>query len=200
MKRATSPLAPIQAIGILSYAISYRKICESHVKKDDSNWVPYFNEDTTLLSLKAQVRQNSVLSATELDVRARQQIRATNTRTVAFAFLASALAVWATLIQPYLKEKAFPLLEESSRYTADHAAGIFGTILLVAFFLWCLGIDVFRFPVGRDVLEAANVQRRRSTALFLVAGLLVLIVTAYYGWPAIVSISEQISAAWNAMH
>jgi hypothetical protein len=203
-KRSSYAFAAIQALGILAYCTSFRLICEMRKGWGEIGDLPTFNDTSSHDSLRAQIDYITATQNAADATQASRLSRSANVRTYALALLAIGLTAFGVLIQPKIDRGNFPRINEDSAYAAEHPIVLLISMLVPFLIIW-FGVSdlfawhIFRWEVGKDILEAANVRRRSGKYLLYAIGLVSVWAAVYFGHPALEDMLLPLLKLWNAL-
>ena len=182
-KRFADARTLYQAAGILAYCNSFLKICERSLD-DDIEKIPRFNEEALIQSLNARASEETYKASQ----RGGEAILRTTRLAFGVAIIAVAIAILVMLVQPQIEKGELEALKKLSaiagRYFVSIPVGL--VLLFVAFWILDRGFrSVPTISVWKDILEAANVKRKKAIVVFVTLSATVLFASVWLGFPAV---------------
>jgi hypothetical protein len=193
-KRFADTRSLYQSSGVLAYCKSFRAICDRHLGERSSQ-IPPFNDDALQQSLNARIGEESqTIARWGIDATLRVSRRA-----FGIAIMAVLVAVVIMLVQPQIEKGEIQELTKASQVVGRHFPGIFSTLIILTIMMWIFTSNILTTTtLGRDVLEAANVRRRRAAVLFSLLGVIILFLTPFFARPAYEDMFATLIEIWQA--
>ncbi|MEQ8266145.1 MAG: hypothetical protein RH982_03040 [Parvibaculum sp.] len=201
-KRFSNTYSITQAMGILAYANSFYRVCERKLHSTPrynicksalqpaSDEIPRFNSEEMLLSINAQIKQNDLVQSAQLVSATNRLSKATNIRTFALSLAAIIVGLMLTFIEPRIGPDGDATeLKAYGDVIEANFPQLLGAVALFYLVVWTFTTHRF-YEWRKDLLEMANVQRKKSILLLSSAGILVAVVTFHLGYDAISAMAK----------
>ncbi|MGX1198073.1 hypothetical protein [Parvibaculum sp. MBR-TMA-1.3b-4.2] len=185
-KRFSTTYSLAQAMGILAYANSFYKICTRSAQENPS--FPKFNTDEMLGSIQAQIYQNQSQQSEKEYNASRRMSLATNIRSLSLSVTAIFISFMIAFMQPSINDGYF---NKETIAIRDNILQLSLAAFMILLFIWTATTErVYNWFWSSDIMELANVRRKKSILFIGLFSFLIALGALYLGGPAILNMLE----------